>query len=39
MEIDLDALQLLPAPETQAVERCCTTCCVSCPATCEASGA
>ncbi|MFF0473430.1 ALQxL family class IV lanthipeptide [Streptomyces sp. NPDC004284] len=38
MEIDLDALQLLPAPETQAAQ-CCCTCCVTCPATCEASGA
>ncbi|MGW4161153.1 ALQxL family class IV lanthipeptide [Streptomyces sp. NPDC004788] len=37
MEIDLDALQILPAPETAAY-ACCCTCCVTCPATCEASG-
>ncbi|MGW6710274.1 ALQxL family class IV lanthipeptide [Streptomyces sp. NPDC054956] len=33
MEIDPDALQLLPTPEPLAYERCCRTCCVSCPAT------
>ncbi|MGW4894834.1 ALQxL family class IV lanthipeptide [Kitasatospora sp. NPDC004240] len=36
MEIDLDALQQLPAEEEQATE-CRWSCCTSCPFTCNAS--
>ncbi|MGW6918455.1 ALQxL family class IV lanthipeptide [Kitasatospora sp. NPDC054939] len=37
MELDLDALQELPAEEAQA-GRCSRTCAATCPATCGVTG-
>ncbi|MFE2552277.1 ALQxL family class IV lanthipeptide [Streptomyces sp. NPDC059355] len=38
MEIDPDALQLLPTPHLSAHERCAQTCRISCPATTGSTG-
>ncbi|MGW4894838.1 ALQxL family class IV lanthipeptide [Kitasatospora sp. NPDC004240] len=38
LELDLDALQQLPAEENQA-GRCSYTCAATCPATCGVTGA